>query len=144
MPGSAFKPTDFTRRTSEFSGGWRMRAALAGLLLTDPDLLMLDEPTNHLDVPTLAWFDDFLRRSRRALLLVSHDRDFLNRQINRVLSFEPEGLRSYPGNYDNYKKQRAVEADQLESRAARQAAKRAEVQAFINRFPRQRRAKPGR
>lgn len=134
LAGLGFRPTDFTRRTSELSGGWRMRAALAGLLLTDPDLLMLDEPTNHLDVPTLAWFDDFLRRSQRALLLISHDRDFLNRQIKRVLSFEPEGLRSYTGNYESYKAQRAVEASQLESRAARQAAKRAEVEAFINRF----------
>jgi ATP-binding cassette subfamily F protein 3 len=134
LAGLGFRSTDFERRTSELSGGWRMRAALAGLLLTDPDLLMLDEPTNHLDVPTLAWFDDFLRRSRRALLLISHDRDFLNRQIKRVLSFEPEGLRSYVGNYDNYKRQRAGESEQLESRAARQAAKRAEMEAFINRF----------
>jgi ATP-binding cassette subfamily F protein 3 len=134
LAGLGFKPRDLQRRTSELSGGWRMRAALAGLLLTDPDLLMLDEPTNHLDVPTLAWFDAFMRASTRALLLVSHDREFLNRQIDRVLSFEPEGLRSYVGNYDTYKQQRAVEGEQLQSRAARQAVRRAEIESFINRF----------
>jgi ATP-binding cassette subfamily F protein 3 len=134
LAGLGFRPTDLERSTAALSGGWRMRAALAGLLLSEPDLLMLDEPTNHLDVPTLAWFDAFLRASSKALLLVSHDRDFLNRQISRVLSFEPEGLRSYAGNYDDYRRQRTVEAEQLESRAARQAARRAEIEQFITRF----------
>ncbi len=132
--GLGFSARDLERRTTELSGGWRMRVALASLLLNDPELLLLDEPTNHLDVPTLAWFDDFLRRSRRAILLVSHDRDFLNRQINRVLSFEPEGMRSYSGNYDDYKRLRASEAVLLKSRAERQAKKRAEMEAFIERF----------
>jgi len=132
--GLGFRTGDLMRRCDTLSGGWRMRAALASLLLTDPDLLLLDEPTNHLDVPTLAWFDDFLRRSRRAIVLVSHDREFLNRQIRRVISFEPEGLRSYVGGYDDYKRQRAAESDQLRGRAERQARKRAEMEAFIERF----------
>src|SRR5882762_7336610 len=111
-----------------------MRAALASLLLQDPELLLLDEPTNHLDVPTLEWFDAFLRRSRKALLLVSHDREFLDRQISRVLSFEVEGLRSYAGNYERYLELRAQELEQLEARAERQERRRAELQSFIDRF----------
>src|SRR5206468_5774512 len=95
-----FPPAQLSRPAAELSGGWRMRAALAALLLQDPELLLLDEPTNHLDVPTLEWFDDTLRRSRKALMLVSHDREFLDRQIDRVLSLEPEGLRTYAGNYE--------------------------------------------
>jgi ATP-binding cassette subfamily F protein 3 len=132
--GLGFRPEQLEQPTHTLSGGWRMRAALATLLLMDPELLLLDEPTNHLDVPTLAWFDDFLRRSKKALVLVSHDRDFLNHQIDRVVSFEPEGLRSYVGDYDDYKRQRANESEQLQSLAARQAKKRAEVEAFIERF----------
>jgi len=134
LVGLGFKERDFGKPTSALSGGWRMRAALAGLLLQDPELLLLDEPTNHLDVPTLTWFDEFLRRSRKALMLISHDRDFLNRQVNRIVSLEVEGLRSYTGNYEDYKRQRAEEVEQLEARAERQAAKRAELQEFIDRF----------
>jgi ATP-binding cassette subfamily F protein 3 len=111
-----------------------MRAALAGLLLQDPDLLLLDEPTNHLDVPTLTWFDGFLKRSNKALILISHDRDFLNRQVGRVLALEIEGLRTYVGNYDAYKRQRAEEMEQLRARAAKVEARRAELQSFIDRF----------
>src|SRR5262249_60011587 len=84
LAGLGFPARTFDRPVEELSGGWKMRAALAGLLLYAPDLLLLDEPTNHLDVPSLTWFDDFLRRSRRALVLVSHDRDFLDRQIDRL------------------------------------------------------------
>ncbi len=134
LSGLGFEPAQFEQPVTELSGGWRMRAALAGLLLQDPDLLLLDEPTNHLDLPSLTWFDEFLRKSRKALLLVSHDRDFMNRQIDRVLSLEVEGLRSYVGNYDEYRQQRELETSQLESQAARQAAERAKAEAFIERF----------
>jgi ATP-binding cassette subfamily F protein 3 len=132
--GLGFGKADLQRPVAELSGGWKMRAALAGLLLTGPDLLLLDEPTNHLDVPSLVWFDEFLRRSVRAVVLVSHDRHFLNRQIDRVLAFEVEGLRGYSGNYDDYRRQRLAEEQELEARARRQAAERAEVEAFIERF----------
>jgi ATP-binding cassette subfamily F protein 3 len=134
LGGLGFRIDDLRRETRTFSGGWRMRAALAGLLLQDPDLLLLDEPTNHLDVPTLEWFDAFLRGSPHALVLISHDREFLNRQIGRVLSLEPEGLRSYAGNHDDYKRLRAEEEVRLESQAARQQAKRAQLETFIERF----------
>jgi ATP-binding cassette subfamily F protein 3 len=134
LHGLGFTPDDLAKPLAALSGGWRMRAALAGLLLQGPDQLLLDEPTNHLDLPTLTWFDDFLRRSRKALVLISHDREFLNRQINRVLSLEVEGLRSYAGNYERYRAQRAVEAEQLEAQAARQQARKAELTGFIERF----------
>jgi len=134
LTGLGFTDADLSRNVAEFSGGWKMRAALAGLLLQDPDLLLLDEPTNHLDIPSLAWFDSFLRRSSKAVILVSHDRDFLNRQIGRVLAFETEGLRTYTGDYESYRRQRAEEEINLELRAKRQAAERAVTERFIERF----------
>ncbi len=134
LDGLGFPRAWFERPVAEMSGGWRMRTALAGLLLMNPELLLLDEPTNHLDVPSLLWFDDFLKRSAKAVMLVSHDRDFLNRQIDRVLSFEVEGLRGYSGTYDEYRVQRAQEEEALAARAQRQANERAEIEAFIERF----------
>ncbi|HET8733076.1 MAG TPA: ABC-F family ATP-binding cassette domain-containing protein [Anaeromyxobacteraceae bacterium] len=134
LAGLGFRPEDLDRPARVLSGGWKMRAALSGILLQDPELLLLDEPTNHLDVPTLTWFDAFLRASRKALLLVSHDREFLNRQIDRVLSLEPEGLRGYAGDYDDYRRLRAEEEERLEAQAARQQAKRAQLEGFIERF----------
>ena len=132
--GLGFKVSDFGRATTEFSGGWRMRAALAGLLLQDPDLLLLDEPTNHLDLPTLAWFDAFLKRSRKAMVLISHDRGFLNRQINKVISLETEGVRTWSGNYEDYRRQRAEEYERLLVQAEKVDARRKELETFINRF----------
>jgi ATP-binding cassette, subfamily F, member 3 len=134
LGGLGFAQSAFGRPASELSGGWKMRAALASLLLQDPELLLLDEPTNHLDVPTLEWFDSFLRRSRKALLLVSHDREFLDRQIDRVLSFEPEGLRTYAGNYERYLELRAAEEEHLQAQAEKQSRRRAQMEAFIERF----------
>jgi ATP-binding cassette subfamily F protein 3 len=134
LGGLGFSEQDLSRPARHFSGGWKMRAALAGLLLQDPELLLLDEPTNHLDVPTLDWFEAFLRGTRKALLLVSHDREFLNRQIDRVIALEPEGLRAYTGDYDDYERQRADEEERLVAQAKRQAAKRAQLETFIERF----------
>src|SRR3954469_16879480 len=134
LMGLGFSASDLESSAAELSGGWRMRAHLAALLLQDPDLLLFDEPTNHLDVPTLEWFDGFLRRSRKALVLVTHDREFLDRQIDRVLSLEPEGLRAYNGTYEDYLVQRSAEEEQLSARAGKQEQRRAQMLAFIERF----------
>ena len=134
LSGLGFAQAQMEEPARILSGGWKMRAALASLLLQDPELLLLDEPTNHLDVPTLEWFDDFLLRSRKALLLVSHDREFLDRQISRVLSFEVEGLRSYTGNYERYLQLRAAEEENLEAQAEKQQRRRAQMLAFVERF----------
>src|SRR5690606_4552839 len=117
LAGLGFAPEDPARDLDEFSGGWKMRAVLASLLFQQPDLLLLDEPTNHLDLPSVAWFSAYLRRYRRAFVLVSHDREFLNEQIDRVVSFEPEGVRQLSGDYNAYKRQRAEEEVVLENKA---------------------------
>jgi len=132
--GLGFKTTDFTRSISLLSGGWKMRAALSALLYQKPDVLLLDEPTNHLDMPSVRWLEEFLQGFKGALVLVSHDREFLNRQINRVVSFEPEGMRSYTGNYDFYLKARQEEIRSLEAKARNQEQKIRDAEKFIERF----------
>jgi ATP-binding cassette subfamily F protein 3 len=134
LGGLGFTAADLSRPAATFSGGWKMRAALAGLLLQDPDLLLLDEPTNHLDVPTLTWFDAFLRGMRRAVVLVSHDREFLDRQVSRVLALEPEGLRAYAGGVTPYRAWRIEEEARLEAAARKQQDKREQLEGFIERF----------
>ena len=134
LAGLGFKETDHKRDMSEFSGGWKMRAVLAALLFQRPDLLLLDEPTNHLDMQTVTWFASFLQRYPRAFFLISHDREFLNEQISRVVSFEVEGVRQYPGNYERYLKQRAEEEEILSNRARNVEREREQTQRFIDRF----------
>ncbi|MBT8493430.1 MAG: ATP-binding cassette domain-containing protein, partial [Deltaproteobacteria bacterium] len=134
LGGLGFSPTDHQRDLGEFSGGWKMRAVLAGLLFQKPDLLLLDEPTNHLDMPSVAWFSQFLKSYKRAFVLISHDREFLNEQIARVVSIEPEGIRHYTGNYDQYKKQRAEEETILENKAKNLERERERLQRFVDRF----------
>jgi ATP-binding cassette subfamily F protein 3 len=134
LAGLGFKPDEFETPVSSLSGGWKMRAVLASLLYQNPDLLLLDEPTNHLDIPSVHWFEQFLQDYRGALVLVCHDREFLNRQINRVISLEPEGMRSYSGNYDFYVKAREEEQKILEAKARNQELKVKEARKFIDRF----------
>lgn len=132
--GLGFDTSDFERPVSALSGGFRMRAALASRLFQKPDLLLLDEPTNHLDIPSVRWLEQFLHGFKGAMILVSHDRDFLNRQIRRIISFEPEGMRSYSGNYDFYLKAREEETKGLEAKARHQEQKVKEAEKFIERF----------
>ncbi len=132
--GIGFGTADFTRSISSLSGGWKMRAALSTLLYQKPDALLLDEPTNHLDMPSVRWLEAFLQGFKGALILVSHDREFLNRQVNRIVSFETEGMRSYNGNYDFYLKAREEEIRSLEARARNQEQKIRDAERFIERF----------
>ncbi len=132
--GLGFDPADFGRPVSELSGGWKMRAALAALLYRRPDLILLDEPTNHLDVPSVRWVEQFLDGYPGAMILVCHDREFLNRRIKRVISFEPEGLRFYTGDYEAYLEAREQEKRTLENRARNQETKVREARRFIERF----------
>jgi ATP-binding cassette subfamily F protein 3 len=132
--GLGFETEDFSRPVTSLSGGWKMRAALATLLYQKPDLLLLDEPTNHLDIPSVRWLVEFLQNFKGAMILVSHDREFLNKQINRIVSFETEGMRSYKGNYDFYLKAREEEVRSLEARAKNQEQKIRDAKRFIERF----------
>ncbi len=134
LAGLGFAAGEKDRDLGELSGGWKMRAVLAALLFQQPDLLLLDEPTNHLDMPSVAWFSDFLRRYQRAFVLISHDREFLDEQIARVVSFEPEGVRQYGGNYSQYARQRAEEAKVLENAAANVARERERLERLVDRF----------
>ena len=132
--GLGFKSEDFNKPIASLSGGWKTRAALGSLLYQNPDLLLLDEPTNHLDLPSVRWLEEFLQNYKGAMILICHDRDFLNRRIRRVISFEPEGLRGYSGNYDFYLKAREEERKSLKARARNQEQKIREAKRFIERF----------
>jgi len=134
LEGLGFKSDDMGRPVSELSGGWRMRAALASILYQSPDLILLDEPTNHLDIPSVRWLEQFLKKYNGAMILVCHDREFLNHQVGRVISIEPEGIRSYAGNYDAYLQSREEEEKTLEAKARNQELKIKEAKKFIERF----------
>jgi ATP-binding cassette subfamily F protein 3 len=134
LAGLGFQAWEHGRDLGELSGGWKMRAVLAALLFQRPELLLLDEPTNHLDIPSVAWFSDFLRRYSRAFVLICHDREFLNEQISRVISFEPEGVRQFKGDYEGYRKQRAEEEIILENKARNLVREREKAEQFIDRF----------
>jgi len=134
LSGLGFTQQDLHREINEFSGGWKMRIALAAILFRKPDLILLDEPTNHLDVPSVIWFDEFLQQYTGAIVLVSHDRFFLNRQISRIISFEPEGIRFYTGNYDLYCQLRKQEEELLEARARNIDKERKDLERFVVRF----------
>ena len=134
LSGLGFKSDDFDMPVSSLSGGWRMRATLGSLLYQDPDLLLLDEPTNHLDIPSIRWLEEFLQDYKGAMILICHDRDFLNRQVNRIISFKPEGLKYYSGNYDSYLRAREEERISLGARSKNQELKIKEARKFIERF----------
>ncbi len=134
LAGLGFDEDAQARPCSDFSGGWRMRVALAALLFTRPDLLLLDEPTNHLDLEASLWLEDYLRTYPGTILLISHDRDLLNRAVDEILHLENGKLTLYRGNYDRFEETRRMRLE-LDSKArSKQAAQRARIQAFVDRF----------
>lgn len=134
LSGMGFRESDFNRPLAEFSGGWLMRVALSRILLMDPDLLLLDEPTNHLDLESLLWLEDFLKRFRGAMLIISHDTAFLNRTVHEVLEIDQRRLWIYRGNLDSYVLQKEERLKVLRAQAEGQQSKIAEIEAFVARF----------
>ncbi|MFQ5876191.1 MAG: ABC-F family ATP-binding cassette domain-containing protein [Acidobacteriota bacterium] len=134
LGGLGFVAADHSRPLREFSGGFRMRAALGALLLRQPDYLLLDEPTNHLDLEATAWLESFLRDIPSALVMVSHDRTFLNRLVGSIAEIDGGRLRAWPGDYDRYREAKERERERSARRAAQEAHRVAEIERFIERF----------
>ena len=127
LAGLAFREKDFERPAKELSGGWVMRAHLARLLVMEPDLLMLDEPTNHLDLHSLLWFQEYLKGYSGAILLISHDREFLNQLVTSIVEIRQCQLIRYRGNYEKYLEERKAREDRRRALAAQTGKTEAEI-----------------
>ena len=134
LSGLGFRRSDFQRPTSEFSGGWRMRIELAKILLQRPDVLLLDEPTNHLDIESIQWLEQFLVQSAKAVVLVSHDRAFINNVTNRTLEISCGRVVDYRVGYDEYVRLRAERREQQLRAYENQQREIADIRSFIERF----------
>lgn len=134
LQGLGFRPEDLHRPTREFSGGWRMRIELAKLLLCQPDLLLLDEPTNHLDIESIRWLEQFLAKSPGAVVLVSHDRAFINNVTNRTMEISCGRITDYRVRYDDYVRLRAERREQQLRAYENQQKEIADIKDFIERF----------
>ncbi|HTD14688.1 MAG TPA: ATP-binding cassette domain-containing protein [Chthoniobacterales bacterium] len=134
LSGLAFRVKDFDRPAKEFSGGWIMRAHLARLLVDEPDLLLLDEPTNHLDLETVVWLQKYLQTYSGALLLISHDRAFLNALVTRIVELDRQQLSFYTGNYDDFVIQKEARRSQRLAAYKNQQRQIDKLQTFIDRF----------
>ena len=134
LPTIGFTPEAAERPVRDYSGGWQMRIALGKILLQDPDLLLLDEPTNHLDVETIQWLEGYLLEQSAALVVISHDRAFLDRVCNQIVSTERGISRSYLGNYTAHLEQKALEQEATQAAFDRQQKEIASQQAYIDRF----------
>src|SRR6266446_452948 len=134
LAGLGFDTAQQAQPCRDFSGGWRMRVALAAVLFAVPDLLLLDEPTNHLDLESTLWLENFLVNYPRTLLLVSHDRNLLNKVVDKIIHLEDNKLTLYTGGYDRFEQTRAERLAQVAAAASKQAAQRRHMQAFVDRF----------
>lgn len=132
--GLGFEQADVAKPVRAFSGGWRMRLNLAQVLMCRSDLLLLDEPTNHLDLDAVIWLEDFLRGYRGTLMLISHDRDFVDRVVDHVISVQNESLQLFRGNYSDFEQYRVQQTSQLQAAYARQQREIAHIQKFVSRF----------
>jgi ATP-binding cassette subfamily F protein 3 len=134
LRGMGFKDSDFGRQIAELSGGWRMRVALARLLLEQPDLLLMDEPTNHLDLESLIWLEDFLLGWTGALVVISHDRYFLNRMVTHIADLDRGIIDLYAGDYDHFEEEKTQRYEALVNAAKNQQREIESAEAFIRRF----------
>ncbi len=134
LSGLGFAVSDFHRPISDFSGGWRMRVYLARLLIQKPDLLLLDEPTNHLDLPSLEWLEQYLLSFSGSMVIVSHDRYFIERLCNEIYELDRGKLTHYPGNYHDYERRKEENLELLMKRQEEVKAKRQQQEEFIDRF----------
>jgi len=134
LNGLAFREADFHRQARTLSGGWVMRAHLARLLVQEPDLLLLDEPTNHLDLESLVWFQEYLRGYPGAILMISHDREFLNQLVDSIVEIAHSRLNRFRGNYDKYLLEKAAREEQQLAAYKNQQREIASLQEFADRF----------
>ena len=134
LSGLGFKARDHHNTTASFSGGWRVRLNLAQALMAPSDLLLLDEPTNHLDLDAIVWLEEWLKKYQGTLLLISHDRDFIDGCCRRIFHIEQNGIRSYTGNYSQFERQRAERLANEQSMYEKQQKKRAHMESYIRRF----------
>ncbi|HHW34748.1 MAG TPA: ABC-F family ATP-binding cassette domain-containing protein [Paracoccus solventivorans] len=134
LQGLGFSPADQARPTGDFSGGWRMRMALAGVLFARPDLLLLDEPTNYLDLEGALWLEGYLARYPHTVIVISHDRGLLNRAVGSILHLDDRKLTLYSGGYDSFARIRAERRALQAAEAKKQEARRAHLQSFVDRF----------
>ncbi|MEM9190760.1 MAG: ABC-F family ATP-binding cassette domain-containing protein [Myxococcota bacterium] len=134
LAGLGFTATRVQEDVGKLSGGWKMRVALARILLMRPDALLLDEPTNHLDIESIIWLEQFLRSFEGGLVITSHDREFMNRLVTKIVEIDGGELTTFAGNYDFYERQREVLAQQAEAQYARQQAMLKKEEAFIAKF----------
>jgi ATP-binding cassette subfamily F protein 3 len=134
LKGLAFRESDYDRPARELSGGWVMRAHLARLLVQEPDILMLDEPTNHLDLETLLWFQNYLRNYAGAILVISHDREFLNQLVTGIVEIRNQRLYRYTGNYDVFLEQREAQQEQQLAAFKNQQREIGRLMDFVNKF----------
>ena len=134
LAGLGFHAEFVDRDVALLSGGWKMRVALARILLMQPDVLLLDEPTNHLDLESIVWLERFLRDFAGALVMTSHDREFMNRLVTKIVEIDAGELTSYTGDFEFYVQQREIAAAQAEAQYERQQAMLAKEQAFIDKF----------
>ena len=134
LGGLGFTTDQFQRDMDTFSGGWRMRVALAGILLKNPDVLFLDEPTNHLDLDATLWLESFLADWKGSLVMISHDREFLNKSVNHIIEIDQAKVLLYKGNYSSYLKQKQIRIEQQQATYSNQQDMIAQTKRFIERF----------